>query len=599
MAGTGVGALTPLVKVKGTALAAAWLDLLVHASVDRGIGLIGRVQLRFLDPGFALASAGLFEIGAAVEVAAPGRGGALATGVVSAVELQQTTAGATPELLVTVVDRAERLQAVSRSRTFLNQTAKQVIEAVAAGCGVKTSVRGGGTLHTYLLQTGTDLAFLDHLIQRSGLVWWIDSDGVLQVRPAGVSHDRVPLELGSSLRSFQVRATAAAPDQVLVSGWDTEQQTSVSATVTADSAAPKVKDSTFVAGATGRGPDRRGWKATALAATPAPLDSAEAGTFAQAMAAEAAASAVTMQGMCPVDARLQPGVTVEVTGAGPAAGEYVLTHVEHVHNRTGFHTRITSGSVRRSGLVDLMQSAPAADPGYSLNGVIPAIVTNAHNPEKKSLGLVKVKYPGITGNVESAWARVLTLGAGANRGAVFQPEVGDEVLVAFERGDTRRAVVLGGLFSEKAALPTTDTHDGDKVKFRRITSRNGHVLEFADGNGDKEEHVLLSAKKGAHVFRLGNDRLDVSVGNVPVLISNGAGASIEFTAAGDVLIKGKNVTIESTAGNTTVNAKANLQVKGMSVKAEASATATLKSSGVATIEASGILSIKGAMVAIN
>ncbi len=71
------------------------------------------------------------------------------------------------------------------------------------------------------------------------------------------------------------------------------------------------------------------------------------------------------------------------------------------------------------------------------------VVTAVDDPE--SLGRVKVKFPWLADDYESWWARVAQLGAGPDRGAVWLPEVNDEVLVAFEHGDTRRPYVVGGL----------------------------------------------------------------------------------------------------------------------------------------------------------
>ncbi len=591
-----VAAHSPLVKIDGVDLAAKWLDSLVHASVDRGLGLVGRASLRFMDAGFALSGSGVFKIGADVQVSAPGRDGTLIKGLVTAVELQQSGASSTPELVVTVDDKAARLASVSRSRTFLNQSVGGVVSVLCSGASMTCAVDGGSAQHPYLLQAGTDLAFLDHLVRRSALVWWVDTDGTMQVVPAGTSKGQVALELGVEILAFSVRASAAAPDKVSVTGWDEAQHASVTGEATAESAKARVNAPDFVTGATGRGV-RRGWNSSAVAASPSPLDSSEAGRFANAMAAEAAAAAVTMTATCLVDARLQPSVKFRVKGAGPAAGEYLLTKVEHVYNRTGFHTRVTAGPLRGTGLVELI-GTPGGDPGYSLTGVIPAIVTDAGSSES-GLGVVKVKYPSIGGNVESTWARVLSLGGGEKRGVVFQPEVGDEVLVAFERGDTRRAVVLGGLFSEKVKLPNADTVSGDKVKFRRITSRKGHLLEFSDGDTPEDQHVLISAKNGEHRIRVGNDSLELEVGNVPVAIRNKAGASIEFSASGDVVIKGKNVTIESTAGNTSVKSSAALEMKGTTTLKVEGLNAEFKGGASAKLEAGAALTIKGAMVAIN
>ena len=162
--------------------------------------------------------------------------------------------------------------------------------------------------------------------------------------------------------------------------------------------------------------------------------------------------------------------------------------------------------------------------------------------------------------------RTFTLGGGPSRGVVFQPEVNDEVLVGFEQGDTRRPVVLGGLFSKKNALPTSDNVDpGGKVTYRRINSRTGHLIEMADGTSPDKKHILLKTSNG-HLIRLGEDKLELTVADKPITITNGQ-AKIEFTASGDINIEGMSITI--------------------------------KGSKAVSVEATGPLTVKGATVAIN
>ena len=121
---------------------------------------------------------------------------------------------------------------------------------------------------------------------------------------------------------------------------------------------------------------------------------------------------------------------------------------------------------------------------------------------------MKVKYPvpqGAGSDVVSNWARVLSLGGGPARGMVFLPEVDDEVLVAFEGGNTSRPVVIGGLFSEKKGLPTgTKAIDQAKVNFRRIASRSGNLIELSDESG--KEHVLIKHGKADPLDQDGQGR---------------------------------------------------------------------------------------------
>ena len=69
------------------------------------------------------------------------------------------------------------------------------------------------------------------------------------------------------------------------------------------------------------------------------------------------------------------------------------------------------------------------------------------------------------------WARVAVPFAGASRGALFIPDVDDEVLVTFVAGDPRFPIVIGGLWNGGA--PPPETFSGDRVDRWTITSKAG------------------------------------------------------------------------------------------------------------------------------
>ena len=95
--------------------------------------------------------------------------------------------------------------------------------------------------------------------------------------------------------------------------------------------------------------------------------------------------------------------------------------------------------------------------GGVVKGVAIATVTQNQDPDK--LCRVKVRFPWHENSTESYWARLATPMAGDDRGLVAIPEVGDEVLVAFEREDLRFPYVLGGLWNGKEK-PPRDNSDG-------------------------------------------------------------------------------------------------------------------------------------------
>jgi uncharacterized protein involved in type VI secretion and phage assembly len=124
-------------------------------------------------------------------------------------------------------------------------------------------------------------------------------------------------------------------------------------------------------------------------------------------------------------------------------------------------------------------------------GASVAIVTSIEDPD--SLGRVKVKFPWLRDDVESPWARLVSFMAGNARGAVFRPEVGDEVLVLFEHGDMRFPYVIGGLWNGRDAMPTERGADVSN-NVRLIKSRSGHTIVLDDTSGS--EKITITDRSG-------------------------------------------------------------------------------------------------------
>src|SRR5712691_11962992 len=132
----------------------------------------------------------------------------------------------------------------------------------------------------------------------------------------------------------------------------------------------------------------------------------------------------------------------------------------------------------------------AATGDASRFGVDVGIVTNVQAPLK--LGRVKVQLPRLPGGPESDWARVAQPAAGAGRGFYWLPEVGDEVLIAFELGQTNRPYVIGALWNGKDK-PMAAAYTSDNTT-RMIQTKSGHQIILSDKNGD--EKIVIADKSG-------------------------------------------------------------------------------------------------------
>jgi uncharacterized protein involved in type VI secretion and phage assembly len=174
-------------------------------------------------------------------------------------------------------------------------------------------------------------------------------------------------------------------------------------------------------------------------------------------------------------------------------------------------------------------------------GLYPALVTDIVDPD--SLGRVQVKFPWLGsaagGQDVRAWATLLTPYADDQQGILVMPEVGTQVVVAFEAGDLRRPYVVGACWNGREALPETPSAPNDK---RLWKTRSGSLLEFDDNQAAPK--ITLSMKSGHLLI------MDDGAQEVKVVHANGS--SITIDAAGQVRVQA-NATVEVTAAAMNVH----------------------------------------------
>jgi uncharacterized protein involved in type VI secretion and phage assembly len=209
--------------------------------------------------------------------------------------------------------------------------------------------------------------------------------------------------------------------------------------------------------------------------------------------------------------------------------------------------------------VDAAPPETAHEAGGYVKGLAIAVVTQ--NKDDENLCRVKVSYPWHDKPRDSYWARLSMPMGGKERGLVLIPEVGDEVLVAFEREDLRFPYVLGALWNGQDKPPLANT-DGNNDK-RILKSRKKHYLLFDDGS---QGVVELAHEKGRKV----------------TFDDNGIVVQDE---------NGNQVKIDSASGAMTLEAKGQLNIKG--------ATISIESSGTLELKANATLTVRGSLVNIN
>lgn len=142
------------------------------------------------------------------------------------------------------------------------------------------------------------------------------------------------------------------------------------------------------------------------------------------------------------------------------------------------------------------------------NGVIVGTVRDVNDPNGE--GRIRVEFTWLGGNSQSYWAAIAAPMAGGGRGAFFMPEVDDEVLVAFDRGDVNSPYILGFLWNGRDKPPST------AVRERMIRSVNGHAIRFLDStpsNGNQGGIVI----EDAHGNRITLSNGKITIKSVSIL----------------------------------------------------------------------------------
>jgi uncharacterized protein involved in type VI secretion and phage assembly len=194
-------------------------------------------------------------------------------------------------------------------------------------------------------------------------------------------------------------------------------------------------------------------------------------------------------------------------------------------------------------LLDLMSNDPAQQSGR-MYGVAVGLVTNNKDPD--DLGRVRMKFPWLSDDHESNWARVATVMAGPNRGAYFLPEVDDEVLVAFEHGDVRFPYVLGAMWNGQDKPPANNS-DG-KNNIRVMHSRSGHLIRLDDSDGSEKIEIIDKTGNNSLTIESSNNNITLTcTGKIKLQATQG----IEITSDADVKIQA-NTSMNLEASGETV-----------------------------------------------
>ncbi len=162
---------------------------------------------------------------------------------------------------------------------------------------------------------------------------------------------------------------------------------------------------------------------------------------------------------------------------------------------------------RKNRRVDRFGKRRASDFRQRPAGAVIGIVTNNTDPD--GWGRIKVRFPWLHDQEESHWARIAQPYAGAGRGSFWLPEIGDEVVVVFDRNDPNQPYILGGVWNGEDAVPPPGNPDG--VNNHKIwRTRAGHQVIFEDTDGSEKITIIDGPNKRHLVIDVAADTITLT-----------------------------------------------------------------------------------------
>lgn len=268
-------------------------------------------------------------------------------------------------------------------------------------------------------------------------------------------------------------------------------------------------------------------------------------------------------------------------------GEYIITEITHTvgedcYYRNRFHAIPAS-----------TPSLPVPDVPMPVAHTQMATVVSNADPSGK--GRVQVRMNWQKEGMQTNWIRVMTPDGGAsgevskNRGFVFIPEKGDQVLVGFRRNDPNRPYVMGSLFNG-----TTGAGGGEGNKCKSLTTRSGSSLKLDDSDGsvtlNDKGGVSMNFDGGGNATTKARSDIHTHAGNL-AKTNVGNGNSVLTMNKDGIIDLSSQEKITLKVGGSTITITSN------NIKLE-SPTVDIDGSG-GTIHAEGFVQVDGGDVFIN
>jgi type VI secretion system secreted protein VgrG len=377
------------------------------------------------------------------------------------------------------VTRSYRLELTAQEAYYQKQTLSGVVQALCGADGLTASILpGDGPKRNYVQWGEPDFQFLVRLAD-DHQAWVRPTAGGIEIRDSFQPGTKVRWRQEDGLLEFEVEGELA-PLTFDGTHFDARQMRSVTHTAIGKSAEYYPSSAPFVAAVAKESKGQLPPGAVTVDDRAATAD--EYKVLLERECLRAAASRLLGRGVSQKE-DLRAGDTIEIDGVLDGKGTYGVTKVLHRWGREGYRNEFWCTPAK-------VWLSPQRLAQSEIAGVVTARVVDQNDP--RHMGRVQVQYDWQE-NGPTGWVRATTPHAGQDRGFLFLPEAGDEVVIAFEHGDPERPYVVGSLWNGVDTTPREEFWGEDVAPndVKRIVTKSGHRIQLVDKPG-KESIVIAT-----------------------------------------------------------------------------------------------------------
>lgn len=508
-------------------------------------------------------------------------------GIIASLGIRNVT-GHLNELIIRCNEKSVLLTLNRNSNYFTDKKDSEVVSSLISDCGLTPDVTATTTADLQLVQyQSTNWDFIVSRAEANGMLVYVSDEKICFKKPETSATASLKIDFETDIFNYDLQLEGRHQfKDMSVSSWDPSKQSAESAT----GSEPQLPDQGNLNGKAMAG--KIGFPSAKFSAG-APLKKTEITDWANAQLLKARHTAI--HGSLTFFGNNLPAVNtlIELSGFGSRFNNNgLITGIRHQVKDGLWLTTVSLGLNPKWHYEQYPVNTPPA------SGLIPAVcgiqtgtvLKISDDPDGQTR--IQVSVPSISTDGTGLWARLAGFYATSGKGALFLPEVNDEVVLGFMNDDPRYPVILGSLYSSKNKAPYTPESTN---KIKAIVTKNDVRIEIND-----EDKVITLKTPGGNQIVLSDKDKSVSLkdqnGNKIEMSSDG----ITIDSPKEIKIKGgTNIKMDATSGIAAKASGGDIGLEGLNVNAKASVAFAAQGTATAELKSTGSTTVKGSIVMIN